>query len=104
MLPEKDDRKLEFLGTFGRGFHSIRNWEFGQSLYLWVFISAFGLSEKATNPADQGLDEGVAGADLAVQALHLQQLPLQSLSETCGHVALQLHSRKQDKTEGLGTI
>lgn len=71
---------------------------------MCVSASAFGLSEQATNPADQGLDEGVAGADLAVQTLHLQQLPLQSLSETCGHVALQLHSCKQDKTEGSGII
>lgn len=41
-----------------------------------VAVSALGLSEEAPDPADQGLDEGVAGADLAVQALHLQQLPL----------------------------
>ena len=61
----------------------------GQSLCLRV-SSALGLSEQAADPADQGLDEGVAGADLAVQTLHVQQLPLQSLSETCGHVALQL--------------
>lgn len=65
--------------------------------------SAFGLSEQAADPANQSLDEGVTGADLAVQTLHLQQLPLQSLSETCCHVALQLHSHKQ-KTEGSGKV
>ena len=43
--------------------------------------SALGASEEAADPSDQGLDEGVAGADLPVQTLHLQQLPLESLPE-----------------------
>ncbi|KAG7214927.1 hypothetical protein INR49_005202 [Caranx melampygus] len=47
--------------------------------------STFGLSEQATDPPNQGLDEGVSGADLAVQALHIQQLSLQSFSKTCSH-------------------
>lgn len=75
----------------------------GQSLDLCVSASAFGLSEQTTDPANQSLDESVAGADLAVQTLHLQKLPLQNLSETCGHVALQLRSHKQ-KTVGSGII
>lgn len=62
----------------------------GQSLYLCWSASALGLSEQTADPANQGLDESVARADLAVQTLHLQQLPLQSFSETCCHVALQL--------------
>lgn len=79
--------------------YEIENLGLGQSLYLCVSASAFGLSEQTTDPANQSLDEGVAGADLAVQTLHLQKLPLQNLSETSGHVALQLHSHKQ-KTVG----
>lgn len=75
----------------------------GQCLYFCVSVSAFGLSEQAADPANQGLDEGVAGAHLAVQTLHLQQLPLQSLSETCGHVALQLHSHTHTHTEDQGS-
>lgn len=63
-------------------------------------VSAFGLSEQAADPAHQGLDEGVAGSHLAVQALHLQQLPLQSLSETRRHVALQLQSHTE-RTSGI---
>lgn len=72
----------------------------GQSLYVCVFVSAFGLSEQSADPANQSLDEGVAGADLAVQTLHLQQLPLQSLSETCPHVALQLHTHRRQRDQG----
>lgn len=63
---------------------------------VWVrpeALSALGLAQEAPDPADQGLDEGVAGADTAVQRLHLQQLPLQSLSEGSSHVALQLQSK-----------
>lgn len=78
-----------------------------ESWPVFVFVclcaSAFRLTQQATDPANQGLDEGVAGADLAVQTLHLQQLPLQSLSETCGHVTLQLHSHKH-KTERSGMM
>lgn len=69
------------------------------SVFVCLRASAFGLSEQAADPADQGLDEGVTGADLAVQAFHLQQLPLKSLSETCSHVALQLHTDRH-KTGG----
>lgn len=62
-------------------------------------VSALGLAEQAPDPADQGLDEGVAGADLAVQALHLQQLPLQGLSEARRHVALQLEDTREHSCE-----
>lgn len=57
------------------------------------------LPEEAADPADQSLDEGVAGADLAVQTLHLQQLPLKSLPESSSHVALQLlaHAGRKDQ-------
>lgn len=68
-----------------------------QSLCLFAFASAFVLPEQATDSANQGLDEGVSGADLAVQALHLQQLPLQSFSKACSHVTLQLCPHKQGK-------
>lgn len=53
-----------------------------------MYASAFGLSQQATDPANQGLDEGVTGADLAVQTLYLQQPSLQSFSKTCSHVTL----------------
>ena len=66
------------------------------SLCVCVWVSALGLSEQTPDPADQGLDEGVSGSDLAVQALHLQQLSLQSFSETCNHVALQLRETNRD--------
>lgn len=77
------------------------------SLCVCESVSALGLSQEAADPANQSLDEGVAGADLAVQALHLQELPLQSLSETCSHVTLQLHTHTHtqggDMAEGSAT-
>lgn len=60
-------------------------------------VSAFGLSQQAADPADQSLDKSIARADLAVQALHLQQLPLQGLPKSCSHVAFQLQSHRQEK-------
>lgn len=95
----------EFSGVAWQKFSfSIKSISVLASLCVLVFFaSALGLSEQSADPADQGLDKSVAGANLAVQTLHLQQLPLQSLSETCGHVALQLHSHRQ-KTEGSGKV
>lgn len=35
-------------------------------MYGPLSVSALGLAEQASDPAYQGLDEGVSGADLAV--------------------------------------
>lgn len=70
-----------------------------QSLCLW---SVFWLSEQPSDPADQGLDEGVSRAGLTVQSLQLQQLPLQSLSKAGSHLALQLRTQTGQTSAKLG--
>lgn len=105
---QSDAKKIKGCGHFSfllllsRGFYSTSKAlleGFGQSIHFLWELSTLGLPEEAADPANQSLDEGVAGAYLAVQTLHLQQLPLKSLPESSSHVALQLraHTRQEDR-------
>lgn len=88
--------QFSFLVLIGRIFDSTSRRYWRVLVSLFILSSTLGLAEEAADPAHQSLDEGVAGARLAVQTLHLQQLPLQRLAESSSHVALQLRAHAQD--------
>lgn len=61
---------------------------------------SFGVSEQATDSTNEGLDEGVARADLTVKTFYLEQFPLQRLPKPCSHVSFQLQTQKEQNNAG----